>query len=248
MSIKTCGGTIYDYIEFAKLSPKYGGASSKINYKFSKFRTQQESENMNVNSYGISYLRKLAKLVCPEYFKTSSQCLRSYFTLNTENITVINETSQFVSQEGTADEYNILNPSKFLILHAYLGRGKTTAIKRLLPSYDKILFFSPRQSFARFLSAEFNIECYLDKNFQADKLIISIESLLCIPANKIYDMIIIDECESVLKQFSSPTTQGNHILQFQRLMYLIANADKVIFADAFITNRTLDFPAHSTIK
>jgi Origin of replication binding protein len=240
MALKTCGGSIIDYVEFAKLSPKYGGSNSKIHYKFSKFRNKEETEKLNCRSYGLNYLKSLAKLANPEYFKSCNQCLMAYFSLNTENIKVIKETSQFVSQEGTTDENNILTESKFIVLHAYLGRGKTTAIKRILPSYQKVLFFSPRQTFARFLSAEFNIECYLDKNFEADKLIISVESLLNIPSNKTFDIIVLDECESILKQFSSPTTEGKHIIQFQRLMWLIANANKVIFADAFITNRTLD--------
>ncbi len=133
MALKTCGGSIIDYVEFAKLSPKYGGSNSKIHYKFSKFRNKEETEKLNARSYGFNYLKTLAKLANPEYFKSCNQCLMAYFSLNIDNIKVIKETSQFVSQVGTTDENNILTESKLIVLHAYLGRGKTTSIKRILP-------------------------------------------------------------------------------------------------------------------
>ena len=62
----------------------------------------------------------------------------------------------------------------------------------------------------------FGFETYLNKNYKADKLIIQLESLLnlcdgfldeeiIIPS---YDLVIIDEVESVLNQFGSPTFKG----------------------------------------
>ena len=157
------------------------------------------------------------------------------------DINVIQETAQFVSQPGTADGDNIFHPSKNLILYAYLGRGKTTACKRLLKNYDSYLFLSPRQTFAKFIAGEFNIPCYLDGNYDTKKLVVSVESLLKFNSNIKYQCIVLDECESIVNQFSSHTCNGQHIEIYNKLLEYMHNADKVIFADAFITNRTLDF-------
>lgn len=235
-AIKSCGGTLEDYKEWAKLSTKYN-EGDEVFVAFNSFRTVIDNER----TYDVPYLRRLAKLANPDFFKREGECLDKYFKLDTSGIETIVEHSKFVSQEGTPDENNILHPAKHLILHAYLGRGKTTAIKRLLPKYDTVLFLSPRQTFARFVSVEFDIPCYLDGVFTAPKLVISVESLLKLTDHFVYQYVCLDECESIFTQFSSPTTRGKHVQIWDRLMEIIENAEKVVFADAFITNRTLDF-------
>jgi len=60
----------------------------------------------------------------------------------------------------------------------------------------------------------FNFKIYTDNDFDADKLIIQAESLLKLINDKSdikkYDLIIIDEVESILRQFNSTKTfKGN---------------------------------------
>ena len=70
-------------------------------------------------------------------------------------------------------------------------------------------------------------------------LVIQLESLHKIDKNS-FDVIILDECESILKQFSS-TTMKKPIDVFNTLQAQISCASKVIFADAFFSNRSLNY-------
>lgn len=241
MAIKSAGGTKQDFKDWANLNTICDENDTVISKDFDRFRTANEQKD-EIHNYDLPYLRRLAKLAYPEFFRVESECLKSYFSVNTSGMTVINESSQFVSELGTPDADNINNPAKVLILWAYLGRGKTTAIKRLLKEQkiDSYLFISPRQTFARFISGDFGIDCYLDGKRHSKRLVISVESLLKIGSED-YDCIILDESESILNQFSSHTTDGNHVNIWKKMVSLIKNAKKVVFADAFITNRSLDF-------
>ena len=165
--------------------------------------------------------------------------IRRLFQLDYTGINRIVETSEFVSQEGTPAENNISTLCKFLILFAYMGRGKSTAIKRIVPLYKSFVIITPRQAFALFMAEEFKADNYLDGHFASTKQIISLESLPKLTKLD-YELVILDECESILSNFSSTTLNGKHITIFNQLMALLKQSKKVIFADAFVSNRTLD--------
>ena len=239
-AIKSSGGNEEDWKQWAKLSNKYneGETKSFINFKI-------DGRTFNINS-----LKKLAKMAHPEFFNTEEELFNNYFNLDLENINIIEEKTEFVSMGNN----NILHPDKFLILYAYLGRGKTTAIKRLIETenYKKFLFISPRVSFSLFISQEFNIDNYTDSmnkkegekyvNIETSKkLIISVESLHKINIDNNYECIFLDESEAILNQFSSPTMKDKYLDNYNILIELINNAKKVVCADAFLTNRTLNF-------
>lgn len=240
MAVRGAGGSVADFIEWAKISPKYV-ANDSVEKEFNKFNTAG-----NGQCYGMTFLRNLAKQCSPEHFKGSTECLSRYFELDTQGVKVLKETSKFVSMEGTSDGNNILDPAKQIILHAYLGRGKTTAIKRLLKNYKSYLFLSPRQTFARFISGEFDgTVCYLDADgdFTHEKFVISVESLYKLKKRD-YDVICLDESESIFAQFSSTTMNGRQLAVWDILTELITNAEKVVYADAFLTNRTINIARH----
>ena len=60
------------------------------------------------------------------------------------------------------------------------------------------------------LFRSFNFKIYTNNDFEADRLIIQAESLLRLITSKTqlkkYDLIVIDEVESILRQFNSHTT------------------------------------------
>lgn len=240
-AIRYCGGVKEDWINWSKLSKSYKVGECD---NFQKFHTVEGQGFGEIkNCYNIYTLRKYAKISHPAFFKQKHQCFDCLFDMDLQNINVIEEKSLFLSQEETSDENNILNEDKINILYAFLGKGKTTAIKRLIQekSYDKILCLSPRQAFARFLASDFNIDCYLEGNYNSDKLVISVESLYKININMNYELIVIDESESILNQFSSPTMNSRYLEIFNVLVEVIKRSKKVIFADAFISNRTINF-------
>jgi hypothetical protein len=244
--IRGAGGLKEDWIQWSLLSKKTDNDDNIIN-GFDKFKIDGRTFNINT-------LKRLAKKSHPEYFNTEEELFRVYFDLELDDIKVIEEHSEFVSQEKTQDENNILDDNKFIILYAYLGRGKTTAIKRMIKEkkYERYLFLSPRVSFSLFISQEFEIDNYtdalLDENdkdkiniSKSKKLIISVESIQKINVDNNYQCIFLDESEAILAQFSSPTMKSKYLDCYNKLNQLIMNAEKVVCADAFLTNRTIRF-------
>jgi len=245
-AIRGAGGVLKDWADWASLNNNNKN-DNQILKGFDKFKTEGQI-------YNIATLKRLAKKANPDYFNTQEELFKNYFDLDLQGIKIIKETSSFVSQEGTADEDNILDENKFIILYAYLGRGKTTAIKRLIKEkgYERFLFISPRVSFSLFISQEMEIDNYTDalldnkdpnKVFinNSKKLIISVESIQKINIDNNYQCIFLDESEAILAQFSSPTMKSKYLDSYNVLDKLIKKADKVVCADAFLTNRTINF-------
>jgi len=245
-SIKGAGGDKDEWRQWSLLSNKTDNDNDIIS-GFDNFKSDGRIFN-------ISTLKRLAKKAHPEYFNTVDELFRVYFDLETDDIKIIEEKSEFVSQEGTPDANNILDDNKFMILYAYLGRGKTTAIKRMIKEkkYERFLFLSPRVSFSLFISQEFEIDNYTDALLDEDdikkiditkskKLIISVESIQKINIKNNYQCVFLDESEAILAQFSSPTMKSKYLDCYNILIQLINNAEKVVCADAFLTNRTIRF-------
>jgi len=240
-AIRYCGGEKNDWIDYSKLTKTYIIGECDQFEKF--FIKGAQGFGIEKKCYNIHTLRNIAKIAHPQFFKKKQECFISLFDMDLNGINVIEEKSTFLSQEGTIDEKNILNNDKMNILYAFLGKGKTTAIKRLIKEkkYKTVLCLSPRQAFAQFLSADFEFDCYLDGNYNSDKLVVSVESLYKIDSNKKYELLVIDESESILNQFSSPTMKGRYLEIYAVLINIIKNCEKVICADAFISNRTINF-------
>ena len=87
----------------------------------------------------------------------------------------------------------------------------------------------------------------------SDKLIIQLESLLKLDDNlnlfiddniaefPSYDLIIMDEIESILNQFNSPTMKGQAFKIWKYLVNIIHNSNKLIVLDGDISSRTHQF-------
>lgn len=69
---------------------------------------------------------------------------------------------------------------------------------------------------------------------------ICVNSLNYIDENKTYDVIIIDEIESVLESFMGDFMDNKNSI-LKKLCNLIRTAKKIIVLDAFITNKTIEF-------
>jgi hypothetical protein len=197
------------------------------------------------NSYGLPYLKKLAKEAHPEYFDEGLELLEQYFKPDYKDIRIIKEDCRYLSLANSPHENNIFAREQLILLRAHLGYGKTTAILRLIErnEYKRVLFLSPRITFSQFISTEFGTEFYLDENadLTADRLTISVESLCKLKGGDPYDCVILDECEAILSVFSSPTLRGRQIDTFNLLGDFIRASKKTVFAGAFITQKTIDF-------
>ncbi len=147
---------------------------------------------------------------------------------------------------------------KSQVIHAGMFKGKSYQSNQRvnsLPENERILVITPRQSFARSITNELNrgkrkFHCYLDeKNIREyNSVVIQVESLHKIEGEK-FDHIIIDECESIFTQLTSIETQEEHYkTNHEVFLYLLYNNKSIIFMDAFVSNKTLDFLNACNIK
>jgi hypothetical protein len=145
-----------------------------------------------------------------------------------------------------------------LIEHSFLGTGKTRqtigSVKHNIPGivrgFERVLYISARRSFTSFAWNELRAEGLRFENYnnaegrlsKHNRLFVQVESLWRLDDGfQPYDLVILDESESLLAQFASRETHkenliNNHII-FERV---VSSARKALFADAFISNRTLN--------
>lgn len=178
--------------------------------------------------YSIGTLKHFAKLYNPDAYDEFEYGLEkelfapitytSNYLLNTENEKILDNKSE-ISQ-------HIINwangPAKAIIVWAAYNTGKTKIINKTVTEFGfkKVLIVSYRQTLTNEFYGNFNslgFESYLDKDYDVDRLICQVESLPKL-LNKdgydfiddeeeipSYDLVIIDEIESVLAHFRSPT-------------------------------------------
>jgi hypothetical protein len=138
-----------------------------------------------------------------------------------------------------------------------MGTGKTSRIKDYIMENNvrRVIILSPRQIFAQNLTNDLNnlftntrdkFKSYLNINTpkelcNTDRLVIQMESLFKLNYNfHPYDLLIMDESESNLKQFSSRKTMKMIRDCVNIFEQLLSTSSRVMCADAFITQRTID--------
>jgi len=140
---------------------------------------------------------------------------------------------------------------KFLTLKSPYDTGKSQMIKSLMHDYEfkKVLIVSYRITLSyefQTIFSQFDFKNYKDGDFKCDRLINQTESLLRLIDDSIivpqYDLILMDECESILRQFSSPTFKnGTSAKSFELLIKLCQSSRKVIAMDGDLGTRTEKF-------
>jgi hypothetical protein len=190
-----------------------------------------------------------------EINKNVIQVTEKYLTNDEKN--KVNKTcKKFIKKE----EY------KVLCIKSGTGTGKTYLLKQYIPMYEKIikkkynreiriLVLSTRQSYARSICnsslKDLNIINYLD--FKEDKttdnnklcninrLCVSIEGLqsLLYDRWKPYDIIIMDESESISRHIFSKTVEYSSYGAFKFLRKLTDTASKIFLLDADLSNPSL---------
>lgn len=147
---------------------------------------------------------------------------------------------------------------KILGLKGEMSTGKTISVAKMMKAFmiknklKRILAFSPRQAYARDAANSaydtLGFSNYLDLKVyelrRNGKLIISLESTHKLFTDKSllsYDLVIVDECESLLLQFFSGTVKSSKNC-LKMFTWLLKTAKKVIFIDADMTiGRTVAF-------
>lgn len=227
------GGNRNDFEKWWRLSPTFDNDKTQLKI----FDTIPDPITNN-----NKYLKNCVFKSQPAFFFTQSPLLDAYYNPVYDTTTeIINESSNYVSEAGTQYEDDIHTSHDFLLLDADMGSGKSVAIQRLIPKYKTVLILTPRITYTKHVATEFRVDSYLDGVYDGDKIACSIESLHKLPKNKVYDLVVMDECEAVLSIFSSPTLYKNEIETFKILNNIINTATKIIFAGAFITQKTINY-------
>lgn len=142
---------------------------------------------------------------------------------------------------------------KHLVVKSFLGTGKSTQnnviIEDLQPS--SILVVSSRILFCYSIVGTIRKVCpqmviYREVDIRERPIhpfmACQVESLHTI--NTYYDLVIVDESESVLNQFTSTTNEKHFKSNVKAFDTIIRNAKHVIWSDAFVTDRTMLTVSH----
>ena len=182
--------------------------------------------------------------------------------IDTPFLTPPTETTQKTPDQETfqrlVDE-TLDDPSKkSIIVRSRYGSGKTTFLQRLIKAKNpkRVLFVTYRQTLARDIMRNFGklgFKNYLDAAenpavWEAPKLIIQIDSLMHLwtassegSFKKAYDMIILDESESLLAHIDEKTMEKKEIGIFNFFDALLKQCGKILFMDGDMSPRSLSF-------
>ena len=239
------------YIELSKKSDKFKNEVDVIN----------TYNSFHLKKYTIKTLYYLSKIDNPEYFNSIIPK-----KIITEKQNVITIDKRYLLDNNKLDDDDILtnninnfftnNSLHCMSIKSPYDTGKTQMIKSIINKYQpvKVLFISYRVSLSVDLYNNFktlNFKSYLDKDFTSNRLIIQIESLTKLLNNdfideytnfvKEFDLIVVDEIESILSQFSSPTFKNESKTTYNYLTELLKSAKKCIFLDGDICDRGYSF-------
>jgi hypothetical protein len=237
--------------EWSKDSPNYTSRDYNA-YKWNSF---------DLGHYTIASLKYYAKKDNPDAYPEvgnnighpifESINFESPYLLSNENES-IKENKSFVSSHIIDWMEN--SDIKTLAIRSCYNSGKTDIIRKIIKEFDpkKILFVSYRQTLTHELYGNFqclNVKSYFDKEYDSDRIICQIESLpkLLPPCAfdsvnilNCYDLIILDEIESILNHFVSTTIENKEFI-FKLMSNLIFNASKVLALDGDFHNRSYNF-------
>ena len=189
----------------------------------------------------------------------SEKCKASKFIIgnlnddiNFENTIEINE-KYVTNSKITIETMNkLMNGLKTCIIKSNMGTAKTEILLQHIKKHNpkRILMVSTRQSYANNIHkrfSELNFVNYLDDklNFHIhDRLIVQLESLHHLTRCPLdsFDLIVLDEIESILYQFSSETMSDHSESTFNLLCKMCQrNKTKIVALDADYAARSHDF-------
>lgn len=138
--------------------------------------------------------------------------------------------------------FDFMNTSvKGLIIKSAYDTGKTTLLKEISPAYERILFITYRITLTDNLMGGFRdlgFKTYTEK-LDAPRIICQVDSLRKLPLAE-FDLIIMDESESLLNHLSS-TTITKKYGTYKLLKWICESSKKVIALDGDVSERTRIF-------
>ena len=234
---------------WSKKSPKYD--KNSVIRQWNGYK----NNNFNKNILGIGSLRYWAKEGGYSFPDNSIEhIVNSYPETNIEITEKPNLNVSYISNSKLSE--SIFQPNinkKILAIQSEKGTGKTSnLIKCLFDNNENppesVLFISSRRTFGIKLSADlkkygFRLYSDIDEHYIYDKkVIVQIDSLLRLQRDN-YDLIIIDECESLARYITSShftkNIKANTIVS--NLEFRIFDCKKIIIMDADLSDRCINY-------
>lgn len=252
------------YKDFSKRSKKYKTGDCekifrivgihKLTYATLKTYLKRDNEQLYKTIFGSKM----------ENIKDQLKQKTELIEINTKYIGQINEIVERVEQFIYTDTH------KCLSIKSPMGTGKTQLIEQLLNNhiykpltkttepattkekFERVLYLIHRVDFSNKIYKELKhigFKHYKDKKtrdiYSEPLLICSIDSLInLLTENEYYDLIILDEIESLLNQFSSSTITGrkiNNTALLNDFLQLCKKSKKIISMDANYYDRADNF-------
>lgn len=235
--------------EWSKPSDKYISESDCIN--------QWNIISQRKYNYGIGTLKYYAMKDNPDEYKKieASNDLPIFDSIKFKKPYLLDNTDDRITNNGNIVCKNIIewynsNDIKSLCIRSCYNSGKTKILERIFEdlNFKRILFISYRQSLTNDIYGNFKkyrFKSYLDKIYNSNRIICQIESLHkldCDDETDIpeYDLVIMDESESLLNHFRSKTIDEKE-KTFELMKNIIFNSKKLLMLDGDFDNRSFTF-------
>ena len=194
---------------------------------------------------GIGFMIHIARRYCKDIkfdkFNQRIDNLINDWIGNLDNHNPIDLDGQYVAD---IDQY----AANDIIIDAPMGMGKSTTIKRYiksLPMNTKILMLTNRRVLSRSLLSDYDgcnfihyDDLYEERENNNNRYIVQLESIAKIDNVDSFDLIILDEVESLITQMFAPTHRNKMADNAELLFFMIRNARQIIAMDAYISERT----------
>jgi hypothetical protein len=169
------------------------------------------------------------------------------------NYTIKMELYKDINMEFIGHINKFIDNGKIIAIKSRMGTGKTFMLKEIIKNHfmdKRILYLSHRQTFTNNIYGTlkdlgfYNYLDGVDGLYNHDKLIVQLDSLIhiinfdeLIP----YDLIIMDEIESILAHLSSPYLKNNLPLICDIIYISLKKTKYIIALDADFNDRSYDF-------
>lgn len=243
------------WFEFSK-KKKNHASFNELSYRWSTFRTDR--------TYNFYSLLKWAIKDSPDkfpYLKGIEKPNYKAINIKQKYLLDLNQDIKFCTDKMSNILHTIFMDKKdhVLCIKSPYNTGKTSLLEKILTEYNPIrcLIITHRVSLSDSIAGRFKkygFISYEEKNYFANKLIIQLESIQktinnydqITKHNKIrceipkYDLVILDECESLLNQFYSSTVK-NPSETYSIVEAIIRESNKIIMLDGDFHNRSYCF-------
>ena len=199
------------------------------------------------SGYGYKMLYKLAS-IHNNLIDNEISCIKPLFD-DTATFKCTNKeiNCRFIGEQfdmkKTVKEYDVV------CIKAPMGTGKSYSLKTIFEttSYKSILYLSCKRAFATSMKSDFEeygFKSYLEiqnkkEIVKYDRIICSVESAYNLRDK--YDLVIIDESESICDNLTGSMMMNNKPLDnIKRIYELIKNSNKIMIMDAYLTNRSFN--------